>query len=69
MGCCESKNNLRNDNVKPYSNINYQNQNKLNYNYIQKESNLLSDTNVSININQKGDINRYNEIKAFEELQ
>ena len=70
MGCCETKNQIRNENIKLNSKIeNNQIKNDfVNINNLEnKKSNSFSNSNIALNINQQGDINRYKDIKNLEE--
>ena len=78
MGNCGTKNKIMNDNNKlnpPINNkkINEFAQVKKNndffYNYKNKNKIFLTNQNFDLNINQKGDINNYIDVKQFEEFQ
>ena len=61
MGCCFSSN----ENKEKINNINNENIRQRQQN-IKNEDSIDKMSKSSLNINQKGDINRYNEIKEFE---
>lgn len=65
MGCCQSSNQKRNVKINSFIENNNKYKNDYSYNF----QNKRTDSNVSLNINQQGDINRYLDIKNFEEQQ
>ena len=69
MGCCQTDNELRNENIKKSPELYNQNKKDLLNNCKTKEPDSLTNSKLSLNINQKGDINRYKDIINFEELQ